>query len=78
MERRALTTSSTIRLSRVQLQLVIDSGLVGSMGFGRGAARAKDAQGTPTQSHISQSLLVYGDKLKIWPRNVQLFSGKKN
>jgi len=26
---------------------------------GRGAARAEDAQGTPTQSHISPSILVY-------------------
>ena len=29
--------------------------------FGRGAARAEDVQGTPTQSHISQSILVYED-----------------
>jgi len=28
---------------------------------GRGAARAEDAQGTPTQSHISTSILVYQD-----------------
>ena len=28
---------------------------------GRGAARAEDAQGTPTQSHISPSKLVYED-----------------
>jgi len=35
---------------------VIDSGLVGS---GRGTTRAEDAQGTPTQSHISPSILVY-------------------
>ena len=26
---------------------------------GRGAARAEDVQGTPTQSHISPSILVY-------------------
>ena len=26
---------------------------------GRGATRAEDAQGTPTQSHISPSILVY-------------------
>jgi len=31
-------------------------------GSGRGAARAKDAQGTPTQSHISPSILVYEDE----------------
>jgi len=29
---------------------------------GRGAARAEDAQGTSTQSHISPSILVYEDK----------------
>ena len=28
---------------------------------GRGAARAEDAQGTPTQSHISPSILVNED-----------------
>ena len=40
--------------------VVIDPGLVGSTGFhGGGAARAKDAQGTPTQNHISPSTLVY-------------------
>ena len=37
------------------LTSVIDSG--------GGAARAEDAQGTPTQSHISPSILVYEDKL---------------
>ena len=26
---------------------------------GRGTTRAEDAQGTPTQSHISPSILVY-------------------
>jgi len=45
---------------RVQgLVEVIDSGLVGSE---RGAARAEDAQGTPTQSQVSPSILVYEDK----------------
>ena len=28
-------------------------------GFGRGTTRAEDAHGTPTQSHISPSILVY-------------------
>jgi len=28
---------------------------------GRGTTRAEDAQGTPTQSHISPSILVYED-----------------
>ena len=32
---------------------------------GRGAARAEDAQGTPTQSHISPSILVYEDKKSL-------------
>jgi len=38
---------------------MLDSGLDGSTDFGRGAARAEDAQGTPTQSHTSPSILVY-------------------
>ena len=50
----------------IPLAPLIDSGLVGStdfhsshpQGHGRGAARAEDAHGTPTQSHISQSILV--------------------
>ena len=29
---------------------------------GRGTVRAEDAQGTPTQSHISPSILVYEDE----------------
>ena len=28
----------------------------------RGTTRAEDAQGTPTQSHVSPSILVYEDK----------------
>jgi len=32
-----------------------------SFGSGRGTTRAEDAQGTPTQSHISPSILVYED-----------------
>ena len=45
------------------LTRVIDSGLVGSKDFfsGRGTTRAEDAQGTPAQSHISPSILVYED-----------------
>ena len=34
---------------------------VGWLNGGRGAARAEDAQRTPTQSHISPSILVYED-----------------
>ena len=37
---------------------MIDSGLVGSTA-GRGAARAEDAQGTPTQSRTLPCVLVY-------------------
>jgi hypothetical protein len=36
---------------------MIDSRLAG-----RGAARADDAQGTPTQSHVSPSILAYEDQ----------------
>ena len=49
------------------LHHVIESGLVGSTDFhylsGRGAARAEDAQGTPIQSHIPSSILVYEDEM---------------
>jgi len=40
---------------------LIDSGLVGSTDSGRGTTRAEDAQGTPTHSQISPSILVYED-----------------
>ena len=49
------------RVVAVILSEMIDSGLVGSTDFGRGTARAEDAQGTPTQSDISPSILVYGE-----------------
>ena len=39
--------------------VLIDSGLIG-----RGAARAKDAQGTPTQSHISPSILIHQENVR--------------
>ena len=32
---------------------------------GRGAVRAEDAQGTPTQSHISPSILLYEDMISL-------------
>ena len=32
----------------------------------RGAARAEDAHGTPTQSHISPGILVYADNVFVW------------
>ena len=64
---------------RLEISLMIDSGLVGSTDFhsshpqghehsGRGTTRAEDAQGTPTQSHISPSILVYEDKLPYFPQ----------
>ena len=33
---------------------------------GGGAARAEDKQGTPAQSHISPSVLVFTEKLTYW------------
>ena len=36
-------------------------GLLNGFLSGRGTTRAEDAQGTPTQSHISPSILVYED-----------------
>jgi len=39
--------------------------LIFSQMSGRGAARAEDAQGTPTQSHISPSILVYEDYVQF-------------
>jgi len=63
---------------------VIDSGLVGSTDFHsshpqghegseRGAARAEDAQGSPTQSHISPIILVYEGKPGVYntPRDTK-------
>ena len=71
------SAAGVLLLTRAHFASVIDSGLVGSTDFhsshpqwhepehhafsGRGAARAEDAQGTPTQSHISPSILVYED-----------------
>ena len=49
------------RYESVNFWRVIDSGLVS----GRGTTRAEDAQGTPTQSHISPSILVYEEE-KAW------------
>ena len=34
-----------------------------SQHFGRGTTRAEDAQGTPTQSHVSASILAYEEDL---------------
>ena len=38
---------------------------------GRGTARAEDAQGTPTQSHISPSILVYEEKRREQASQIQ-------
>jgi hypothetical protein len=46
----------------LHLYPVIDSGTTHSWDLSRrGTTRAKDAQGTLTQSHISPSILVYED-----------------
>ena len=45
------------------ISIVIDSGLVGSTDLnGRGTTRAEDAQGAPTRSHLSPSILEYTDE----------------
>ena len=54
--------------------LLIDSGWIGS---GRGAARAEVAQGIPTQSHVSPSMLVCEDKSASNPHHVYSYT-KKN
>ena len=42
---------------------------------GRGAARAEDDRGKPTQSHISSSIVVYGDKRGAsWRETSQVMS----
>jgi hypothetical protein len=55
---RGYSKVDTLRLwyKPVNFGATIDSGLVDP---GSGAARAEDAEGTPTQSHISPSVLVY-------------------
>ena len=45
----------------------LDSGFYLS---GRGAARAEDAQTTPTESHVSPSILVYEDHQVVLSRSV--------
>ena len=50
------------RVSQKQAQDMIG---VDSLRVGGGGARAEDAQGTPTQSQISTSILVYEDKLVV-------------
>ena len=56
--------------------MLADSGLVGSTELhGRGAARAEDDHGTPTQSHISPSILAYGDNVEIAIENFLTLRG---
>ena len=43
---------------------------------GRGTTRAEDAQGTPTQSHISPSKLVYTDKIRSSSLNESEYSAR--
>ena len=60
------------------ITLLLDSGLVGSTDFhsshpygheqGEGTTIADDAQGTPTQSHVSPSILEYEDNCSIFER----------
>ena len=49
---------------------------------GRGATRAEDAQGTPTQSHISPSILVYENEeknpLALTPLEARLISRERH
>ena len=40
---------------------------------GRGTTRAGDSQGTPTQSHISPSVLVYEDKIDPFSKHIHLY-----
>jgi hypothetical protein len=42
-----------------------ETGLTPNSDSGRGATRVEDAQGTPTQSHISPSILVHEDHISI-------------
>ena len=60
-----------VAFSRLSSFVVIDSGLVGSTDF-HSTTRAEDAQGAPTQSHISPSILVYEDKKAISKLGIRL------
>ena len=54
--------AETIKIQHLIIMLGMDSGLDGSTDYGMGFTRAEDAQGTPTQSHTSPSILVYAEK----------------
>jgi len=47
--------------------------LQGTIDSVRGTARAEDAQGTPTQSHISPRILVYEDYMRLRCNSLSLF-----
>ena len=53
-------SSGAIDTSALWLRTMIDSGLAG-----RGTTRAQDAQGTPTQSDISPSIIAYDEYMYV-------------
>jgi len=57
------TKTTTSTYSIVQLPHLLHYFCIDRHLSGRGTARAEDAQGTPTQSHTSPSILVYEDNL---------------
>ena len=56
----AVTWDKALDFSR-QSPVTGQSGVIERLRVCSGSARAEDAQGTPTQSHISPSLLGYED-----------------
>ena len=52
---------------------IVDRLRVGRLnGSGRGSVRAEDAQGTPTQSHISPSIFLYTKIMRRLARLIRL------
>ena len=47
-------------------------------GFGRGAAEAEDAQGTPAQSHMSPGTIVYEEKEGVGTSGSSLMAEERN
>ena len=62
--------------SKYEAGVTLEGPFVGT-DSGRGTTRAEDAQGTPTQSHISLSILVYeGNWVRLGtPFTMQPFTG---
>ena len=54
-----------VALLRMSIPQSLVRNVIGFLG-GRGTTRAEDAQGTPTQSHISRNLLVYEEEKSKW------------